>query len=97
MLIPAGLAGGNTSAVLLLGGASLVGLSTANIFALVQRITLDGEVGFSIGVLNLAENLSGVIAPLATALIIEQPYRTFRICGGGRGASRGDPPCTGWW
>jgi nitrate/nitrite transporter NarK len=61
-----------TPAIVLLGVASLVGLSTANINALVQRITRGGEVGFSIGVLNLAGNLSGVIAPLATGLIVEQ-------------------------
>ncbi|MGA2116334.1 MAG: MFS transporter [Bryobacteraceae bacterium] len=72
MLIPAGLVAKTTPAIVLLGVASLVGLSTANINALVQRITRGGEVGFSIGVLNLAGNLSGVIAPLATGLIVEQ-------------------------
>jgi ACS family D-galactonate transporter-like MFS transporter len=77
MLIPAGLVGPNVSAVALLGGASLVGLSTGNIFALVQRITRDGEVGFSIGVLNLAGNISGVIAPLVTGLIIAQTGSYF--------------------
>jgi nitrate/nitrite transporter NarK len=54
-----------------------VGLSTANIFALVQRITRDGEVGFSIGVLNLAGNLSGVAAPIATGFIIAQTGSYF--------------------
>jgi len=77
MLIPAGLVVENTPAVVLLGGASLVGLSTANIFALVQRITQDGEVGFSIGVLNLAGNLSGVAAPLTTGLIIQRTGSYF--------------------
>jgi MFS transporter, ACS family, D-galactonate transporter len=70
MLIPAALVQGTTATVALLGGASLVGLSTANIFALVQKITRGGEVGFSIGVLNLAGNLSGVVAPIATGLIV---------------------------
>jgi ACS family glucarate transporter-like MFS transporter len=54
-----------------------MGLSTANIFALVQRITRGGEVGFSIGVLNLAGNLSGVAAPLATGLIIARTGSYF--------------------
>ena len=72
MLIPAALVVENTPMIVLLGGASLVGLSTANIFALVQRITRGGEVGFSIGVLNLAGNLSGVAAPLVTGMIIEK-------------------------
>jgi MFS family permease len=77
LLIPAGLVADNLTAVFLLGGASLMGLSTANIFALVQRITRGGEVGFSIGVLNLAGNLSGVAAPLATGLIIARTGSYF--------------------
>ncbi len=72
LLIPAGLVAGNTAAILLLGGASLVGLSTPNIYALVQRITKDGEVGFSTGVMNLAGNISGVVAPLVTGQIVER-------------------------
>ncbi len=71
LLIPAALVPDKMPAVALIAGASLVGLSTANIFALVQRITRGGEVGFSIGVLNLAGNLSGVVAPIATGVIIE--------------------------
>jgi len=70
LLIPAGLMADNMTAVVLLGGASLMGLSTGNIFALVQRTTRAGEVGFSIGFLNLAGNLSGAVAPLTTGLII---------------------------
>jgi ACS family D-galactonate transporter-like MFS transporter len=70
LLIPAGLVGDNTASVFLLAGASLVGLSTGNIFALLQRLTPEGEVGFSTGFLNLAGNLSGVIAPLATGFLI---------------------------
>ncbi len=77
LLIPAGLVGDHLWAIALLGGASLVGLSTGNIFALVQRITKGGEVGFSVGVLNLAGNLSGVVAPLATGLIIAQTGSYF--------------------
>jgi len=77
LLIPAGLVADNVQAVFLLGGASLMGLSTANVFALVQRITRGGEVGFSIGVLNLAGNLSGVAAPLATGLIIARTGSYF--------------------
>ena len=70
LLIPAGLIAQTRSAVVLLGGASLVGLSTGNIYALVQRISRGGDVGFSIGVFNLAGNLSGVAAPLATGYLI---------------------------
>jgi MFS transporter, ACS family, D-galactonate transporter len=77
MLIPAGLVRGTPASVVLLGGASLVGLSTPNIYALVQRITRGGEVGFSIGVMNLAGNISGVVAPFATGIIVEQTGSYF--------------------
>jgi ACS family D-galactonate transporter-like MFS transporter len=70
LLIPAALVADNTSAVFLLGGASLMGLSTGNIFALVQRTSRVGEVGFSIGFLNLAGNVPGVVAPIVTGLIV---------------------------
>ncbi len=72
LLIPAGRVDGIAACVMLLGGASLVGLSSGNIFALVQRISPDKDVGFSMGVLNLAGNISGVVAPLVTGLIVER-------------------------
>ena len=72
MLIPAALVPGIGTAVALLGGASLVGISTPNIYALVQRVTRGGEVGFSIGVMNLAGNISGVVAPIVTGIIVER-------------------------
>jgi len=77
LLIFAGLARETGSAVIFLGGASLVGLSTANIYALVQRISAGGDVGFASGFLNLAGNLSGVAAPLVTGLIIAQTGSYF--------------------
>jgi ACS family D-galactonate transporter-like MFS transporter len=70
LLIPAGLVEGTASSVALLGGASLVGLSTGNLYALVQRVSPDGDVGFSMGVFNLAGNLSGVAAPLITGILV---------------------------
>lgn len=77
LLIPAGLVAGTNFAVLLLGGASLVGLSTGNLYALVQRISSPGDVGFSVGFFNLAGNLSGVAAPLVTGLIIAKTGSYF--------------------
>jgi len=77
LLIPAGMATSTKATVLLLGGASLVGLSTGNLYALVQRISSDGNVGFSIGLFNLAGNLSGVAAPLITGLIIAKTGSYF--------------------
>ena len=77
LLIPAGLVSGTNSSILLLGGAALVGLSTGNIYALVQRVSAGGDVGFSMGVFNLAGNLSGVAAPLVTGFIIAQTGSYF--------------------
>jgi MFS family permease len=77
LLIPAGLAASTNSAVLFLGGASLVGLSSGNLYAMVQRLSYGRNVGFSIGVFNLAGNLSGVVAPLVTGLIIAQTGSYF--------------------
>jgi ACS family hexuronate transporter-like MFS transporter len=71
LLIPAGLVRDTYASVLLLGGASLVGLSTGNIYALVQRLSKEGEVGFGIGFMNFLGNISGVAAPLVTGFIIE--------------------------
>jgi len=72
LLIPAGLAGGTGAAVLLLAGASLVGLSTGNCYALVQRVSPIGSVGFSMGVFNLAGNISGILAPIVTGYLVER-------------------------
>lgn len=77
MLIAAGRVVSNGSAVLMLAGASLVGLSTGNIFALVQRLAPDAEVGFATGFLNLAGNLSGIVAPLATGFLIARTGSYF--------------------
>jgi predicted MFS family arabinose efflux permease len=77
LLLPAGMAADTHSAVLFLGGASLVGLSTANMYALVQRVSAPGEVGFATGVFNLAGNISGVAAPIITGLIVERTGSYF--------------------
>jgi MFS transporter, ACS family, D-galactonate transporter len=70
MLLPAGLMANDIQAVALLGGASLVGLATGNILALLQRAAPAGQVGLWTGVLNFAGNLSGIVAPLATGFLI---------------------------
>ncbi len=70
MLLAAGRAADNHAAVILLGAASIVGLSTGNIYALLQRMTDANEVGFATGFLNLAGNLSGIVAPIVTGIII---------------------------
>lgn len=70
MLLPAGLVANNLIAVLLLGGAALVGLATGNILALLQLAAPEHEVGLWSGMQNFAGNLSGIVAPLATGLLI---------------------------
>jgi MFS family permease len=70
MLLPAGLMANDVSAILLLGGASMVGLATGNLLALLQRLAPAGQVGLWTGVLNFSGNLSGVAAPLATGFLI---------------------------
>jgi nitrate/nitrite transporter NarK len=72
LLIPAALVRDVTSAVALLGGASLVGLATANMYALVQRVSIGGEVGFATGVFNLAGNIPGVVAPIVTGVLVQR-------------------------
>jgi MFS transporter, ACS family, D-galactonate transporter len=70
MLIPAGLMKNDIAAVLMIGGASLVGLSTGNLLALMQRSAPAGRVGFWSSVQNFAANISGIAAPLATGFLI---------------------------
>jgi MFS family permease len=77
LLIPAGLAANTRPAIFLLAGSSLVGLSSGNLYALVQRIGRGGNVGFSIGLFNLAGNLSGVVAPLVTGQIVQNTGSYF--------------------
>ena len=77
LLVPAGLASHTSSAVVLLGGASLVGLSSGNLYALVQRVSRNGQVGFSIGLFNLAGNVPGILAPLITGIIIQRTGSYF--------------------
>ncbi len=77
LLIFAGLVAGTNLAVLLLSGAALVGLSSGNLYALVQRVAAGGNVGFSIGCFNLAGNVPGVIAPLVTGMIIARTGSYF--------------------
>lgn len=70
MLLIGGRMTDDTSAVLLIGGASLVGLATGNILALLQRVAPSNEVGLWTGILNFAGNLSGIVAPIVTGLLI---------------------------
>ncbi len=77
LLLPAGLVADTQGAVLFLAGASLVGLATANMYALLQRVSAEGEVGFATGVFNLAGNIPGVLAPIITGIIVQRTGSYF--------------------
>ncbi len=70
MLLVAGRTAGDTAAVLMIGSASLVGLSTGNLYALLASVAPEGAVGMWTGFLNFAGNISGVAAPIVTGILI---------------------------
>ncbi|MBI5085763.1 MAG: MFS transporter [Acidobacteria bacterium] len=72
MLLPAGRAANDTAAVWMIGAASLVGLATGNILALLQSVAPPAEVGLWAGIQNFAGNLSGIVAPIVTGILIER-------------------------
>jgi MFS family permease len=72
MLLPAGKMSNDTAAVWLIGAASMVGLATGNILAMLQRMAPASEVGMWTGILNFSGNLSGIAAPLATGILISK-------------------------
>ena len=76
-LLPAGRMANDTAAIWLIGAASMVGLATGNILALLQRIAPHGEVGMWTGILNFAGNLSGIVAPLVTGILIGRTSSYF--------------------
>jgi MFS family permease len=76
LLIAAALEQEIPAAIAFLGGASLVGLSTGNLYALVQRFG-KSNVGFSMGLFNLAGNIPGVVAPIVTGEIVQKTGSYF--------------------
>jgi MFS family permease len=70
LLLPAGLMSNDHAAILLMGGASLVGFASGNILALLQLVAPREKVGIWAGALNFSSNLSGVVAPLVTGILI---------------------------
>jgi ACS family D-galactonate transporter-like MFS transporter len=57
-------------AIALLMGASLVGLATGNLLAILQSCAPVEAVGIWTGAENFAGNLAGIIAPLAVGFLI---------------------------
>jgi MFS transporter, ACS family, D-galactonate transporter len=70
MLLVAGRVADDTTAVLLIGAASLVGLATGNLYALLASIAPEGAVGTWMGILNFAGNISGIVAPIVTGRLL---------------------------
>jgi ACS family D-galactonate transporter-like MFS transporter len=72
MLLVAGHTADDTTAVLMIGAASLVGLSTGNLYVLTSSSAPDAAVGMWMGILNFSGNVSGVVAPIVTGLLIQR-------------------------
>lgn len=70
LLIPAALVENVSAAILLIMAASLVGLATGNLMAILQACAPPAEVGLWTGVENFAGNIAGSIAPLTTGFLI---------------------------
>jgi MFS family permease len=70
LLIPATLVSNINLAVALVAGASLAGLAPANILVILQGCAPADEVGLWSGIQNFIGNLGGVVAPVATGLLI---------------------------
>jgi MFS transporter, ACS family, D-galactonate transporter len=72
MLLAAGRMGNDQAAVLAIGAASLVGLATGNLYALLASVAPEGAVGMWMGFMNFAGNIPGVVAPIVTGILIER-------------------------
>ncbi len=72
LLIPAASAKTPQGALGFLVGGSLVGLSTGNMFAILQCCAPRDEVGIWTGFENFAGNIAGILAPIATGFLIQR-------------------------
>ena len=72
LLVPAVRVGNTDVAIGLIMGACLVGLSVGNLTAIVQSCAPADEVGVWIGMENFLGNFAGILAPVATGLLISR-------------------------
>ena len=82
MLLVAGRVADDKTAVMLIGAASLVGLATGNLYALLASVAPEGAVGTWMGMLNAAGNISGIVAPIVTGLLVSRSgsyYPAFAV------------------
>ncbi|MFB3829752.1 MAG: MFS transporter [Bryobacteraceae bacterium] len=71
-LLPAGRLANDAAAIGLIAAAAMVGLATGNILALLQQFAPHDDVGMWTGILNFVGNLSGILAPLVTGILISR-------------------------
>jgi MFS family permease len=82
MLLIAGRVADDRTAVMLIGAASLVGLATGNLYALLASVAPKEAVGTWMGMLNAAGNISGIVAPIVTGLLVARTgsyYPAFAV------------------
>jgi nitrate/nitrite transporter NarK len=72
MLLVGGKMNDDLTAVLMIGAAALVGLSTGNLYSLLASVAPDNAVGMWMGFMNFGGNISGVVAPIVTGILIER-------------------------
>ncbi len=70
LLVPAVHVSSSASAIALIYGASLVGLSTGNLLVILQCCAPATDVGLWTGFENFAGNIGGIVAPLLTGFLI---------------------------
>jgi nitrate/nitrite transporter NarK len=75
--LPIGFVANDVGVIMLIGAAGMVGMGTGNMFALLQRVAPAGEVGLWTGVMNFGGNLSGVVAPIVTGLLIATTHSYY--------------------
>jgi MFS transporter, ACS family, D-galactonate transporter len=72
LLIPAAYAASVSTAVVLVIGASFVGLATGNLIVILQCCAPPDKVGLWTGIENFFGNVAGVLAPLITGILISR-------------------------
>src|SRR5438876_6019506 len=71
-LVPAMRVASAQAAIVLVIGGSLVGLATGNLIVILQCCAPPEQVGIWTGVENFGGHVAGIVAPLATGLLIER-------------------------
>jgi MFS transporter, ACS family, D-galactonate transporter len=72
LLLPASRVEGANTAVFLIAGASLVGLSTGNLLVILQACAPHEDIGLWTGFENFFGNIAGALAPLLTGFLISR-------------------------